>query len=284
MKYILLNTLVATVLLQSAGRADLTFYMADGNDATENHLIKYSSTTGFSSVPIHDSTGDVYGWPSDFEKVGSTVYGIDTYTHRLYTIDFDSGLIDLIGSPNTNSSMSGLAYDPFSDRMYLSSRDQFNIQTINLNTGQTTFLFKDRAQLINVHGLAFNPADRLLYGQSRASGNLLAIDPVAKTVTPLFNMSDGTGSFFDELTFFDGELYGNWVNGIGLNQTTAQLRQIDLMTGGTVDVGPLVTGISAHSLFIVSVPEPSMIPIFLALTGIAIGGRCMMSRYGWTAV
>ena len=107
-------------LVPHTARADLVFYMADGNNATENHLIKYDSSSGFSSQPIRDAIGDVYGWPSDFELVGSTVYGIDTYQRILYTIDLDQALITQVGSPNNqNSSMSSLAYDPFSDTMYL---------------------------------------------------------------------------------------------------------------------------------------------------------------------
>jgi hypothetical protein len=246
--------------------------MADGNNATENHVIKYSSSSGFSSAPLHDATGTGWGFPTDFEQVGTSVFGIDANFRRLFTIDLDSGLIAPIGGPNGNSSMSALAYDPLLGRMYLASKDQFNIQTINLTTGATTFLFKNTSQLIDLRSLAFNTANRLLYGQSVGTGNLLAIDPIAKTVTPLFNMSDGSGGFYDELTFFNGELYGTWVNGMGTQQTTGQLRHINLATGATANIGPLVTDVSAHSLFIVSIPEPSMLPIFLALTGMVVGG------------
>ena len=136
---------------------------------------------------------------------------------------------------------------------------------------------------MNVRGLAFNTADHLLYAQSAASGNLMTIDPVSKSITTLFNMSDGSGGFYDELTFFNGELYGNWVNGSGPNQTTAQLRRIDITTGATTDIGPLVTDISAHSLFIVSIPEPSMVPIFLALGGLVVGRRRIVGWFGRTA-
>jgi hypothetical protein len=246
--------------------------MADGNNATENHVIKYSSSSGFSSAPLHDATGTGWGFPTDFEQVGSLVYGVDAAYRRLFTVNLDSGLITPVGGPNGNSSMSALAYDPFLDRMYLASKDQFNIQTINLATGATTFLFKDTSQLIDVRSLAFNPADGLLYGQSVGTGNLLAMNPIAKSVTPLFNMSDGSGGFYDEMTFFNGELYGTWVPGMGSLQTTGQLRRINLATGATTDIGPLVPDVSAHSLFIVSIPEPSMLPIFLALTGLVVGG------------
>ncbi len=262
------------LLLPQAASADLVFYMADGNNATENHLIKYDSSSGFSSQPIHDSIGDVYGFPSDFERVGSTVYGIDTYTRILYTIDLDQALITQVGNPNaSNGSMSSLAYDPLSDSMYMVSRNQMNLYTLDFrNTAQQTYLFGNSA-LQDVRGLAFNPADNLLYAQSAATGNLLTIDPITKQVNALFNLSDGMGGFYDELQFFNGQLYGNWVNGMGAAQTTAQLRRIDINTGSTTNIGPLVTEISAHALFIVSVPEPSMVPIFLALTGIALGGR-----------
>jgi hypothetical protein len=263
-------------LAQSA-RADLVFYMADGNHGTENHLIKYHSGSGFSSKPILDAQGNAYGWPSDLERVGSQVYGIDTHARILFTIDLDQALISPVGSPVGNGSMSSLAYDPYSDTLYMTAFNQTNVFSLDRSTGQQTYLFKNAA-LENVRAIAFNLADSLLYAYSAATGNLMTVDPVSKAVATLYNMYDGTGAFFDELTFHEGELYGSWVNGSGLDQTTAQLRRIDLATGNMTNIGPLVTDVSAHSLFIVSVPEPSMVPVFLALTGIVAGRRRIV---GW---
>jgi hypothetical protein len=263
-------------LSPSIASADLDFWVADGNGATENHLVKYNSTTGITSVPLLDSQNQIYGWPSDLIRVGSTIYGIDTAHRSFYTLNGDSGLVTPIGTFALGSA-SGLAYDVSNDVMYVSSYSQSNLFTLNRTTGATD-LWLHHSALQSIRGIAFNNANGLLYAVSLA-GNILSIDPVSKSVqTAVTPVNDVPGSFYDELAFFNGELYAPYV---GANYSTAQVRKIDLTTGAVTDIGPLLTDVSAHTVVINSVaaiPEPSMVPA-LAVLAIVVVLRVKLKHY-----
>jgi hypothetical protein len=268
--------LALSTLIPSPASADLDFWVADGNGPTEDHLVKYNSTTGITSVLLRDSNNTIYGWPSDLIRVGGTVYGIGTATRSFYSLDGNTGLVTPIGTMGV-SDASGLAYDATNSVMFVSSYSQRNIFTLDVATGATNLWLHNTA-LENIRGIAFNSANGLLYAVSLA-GNILSIDPVSKSVqTAVTPANEVPGSFYDELTYFEGEMYAPYVD---MAYSTAQVRRIDLSTGAVTNIGPLLTGVSAHTVVmnsVAAIPEPSMVPA-LAVLAIVVVLRVKLKHY-----
>ena len=284
MKYFVLLTLLSGVVLPQAARADLVFYVADGDDAREDHLVKYDSSQPgpdkTSSMLMRDASNSIYNYPSDFVSVGGVVYGADRSRSNLYTVDLSTAIVTAIGSTGVGS-MSGMAWAPGLGKVYGSAENTNNIYSVNTSTGQWTFDYGN-SLLSGVTGLAYG--NNLLYAFSKTSGKLISVDPSLNNNNPnktveLVQLAqpNGAGGHFEELEFFNGQLYGAWYT-FGTNTTTeaVQLKMIDINTGSTTSIGNLVEDAVGHALLMVSVtsvPEPSMIPIFLALTGLAVGRR-----------
>lgn len=259
-------------------RADLVFYTGDGNFATEDQMIKYSSSTGISSYDMIDSNGTTYGWPTDFQRVGSQIYGIDAgYRQLMLFDDIDTGLWNPVGLPeqsDTGMIMSSLAYDPVDDRLYRAMENKTRIDLVNrTNNVRSTFLIDPQLTLIKA--MAFDEVNRRLLAFTADTGKMLSIDPDTKAITELFTLDVSQG-YFDEITYHNGELYGMWVN---LQQTTGQLQHINATNGATSNLGPVLAG-SLHALYIASVPEPSMFAFFGVLTVGIVGIRWFNRRRG----
>jgi hypothetical protein len=61
-------------------------------------------------------------------------------------------------------------------------------------------------------------------------------------------------AFYDELTEYEGGLYGmlRWEgDAVGYSQ----IHRIDTTTGDTIELGPVVSHVSAHALVLLSLPE-----------------------------
>lgn len=253
-----------------AGRAILDFWTADGNGAVEDHVVTYDEVNGLGAIgPLHNTSGNTYGWPSDLISVGGTVYGVDTYWERIYTLDPATGIVTALtaslGSGSWDTRLGSLAYDPASDRIYsvdwrpvsgtlnkLFAVDRGTGATIPPGGGPllTNLPFKD------VRGLAWDETSSLLYVYDDDKAEIHTLDPsdgsTAFVVAP--DLGTGTDAFFDELQFFDGELYGMlswWDQGTKIGQ----VQRIDLGTGDTTPIGPEISNTDGHSLLIYSVGD-----------------------------
>ncbi len=269
------------VTLFGLGRADgaelIDFWMADGNAHQEDHLVKYNSNTGVSTVQLSGS-----GWPSDLVRVGAEVYGVDTALHQLYTLNPDTGVASHVGVPTVHEGLGALAYDATGDVLYGVDWDPTfaasDLISFDRQTGAATVLQSLGPSMRNVHGLAFRDADQLLYAVDVPTNALRTIDPSTGAVDFVATLTNDPFGFYDELTFFDGKLYGSYVYFLG--PQWGQVRRIDLGTGNTIDIGPPIANVSAHSLVINSVPEPSTFGMLLGAwcLGAALIGRDRLHR------
>ncbi len=97
----------------------LDFWTADGDGAAEDKLIKSSSVSGRTDVgPLKSPSGQVYGWPSDYERIGGVVYGIETFHKFVYTLNADTGVCTPLANNTGYTRVFGLAYDAPHDKLY----------------------------------------------------------------------------------------------------------------------------------------------------------------------
>ena len=246
-------------------RSPLNFIVGDGDHATENDFLEYSSDTGLTVIQQPMTTGGVrYNWPGDTVRVGALDYVIDTGKRQLYTVDFLTSIATPVGPaqpPGSWEWMTCMAYDSLADKLYvvdgldkqLLEFDQVTgaVSTVGvpLTTGGTNYWF--------IKGLAYDVAADLLVAFDDNTETLFTIDQNnGAAVQHLVNLPTGPDALYDELQYHNGELYGcfrSFDNGTLI--WSAQLRRIDTTTGATEDVGPPVVDISAHALLVVSVPE-----------------------------
>jgi len=255
----------------------LDFWVADGNGTTENHLIKYNSDRGITSVQLIGS-----GWPSDLIRIGTDIYGIDTAFKQLYTLNPDTGQTTYLGSPTVYGGLGALAYDAANDILYSVDWDPGSVGsdliTFDRTTGAATFeqtliISPPFNHLRHVRGLAYNTADNLLYASSVTVGNIYSVDPVTGDVNYVTTPTNDLAGIYDELTFFNGDLYAPY-SYFQSGSQWVQIRLIDLATGLTTDYGPPIQDVSAHSLIVNSVPSgPILIPVpATAWLGVALLG------------
>jgi hypothetical protein len=81
------------------GLAPVRFWLADGDGANENFVIRYDEDLGQSTLLLSDGV-NIVGWPSDILRIDGTLYGIDTFFQQIYTIDNEvTGDVTFLGSP-----------------------------------------------------------------------------------------------------------------------------------------------------------------------------------------
>lgn len=237
----------------------LEFWVADGNGATEDMLIKYNEWTGITAVgPItsNENPPRVFGFPSDLQRVGSLIYGIETYHRQFYVLNPDTGLATVLGPKTVQTELMSLAYDPASDRMYAIDVASDKLVWINRYTGATANVGLIGAVFGNTRALAFDRISGLLYAadynKTTKLTTLYTIHPANVRINVVMVLPTNAMMAYDELDFYRDELYGVLSIGPGLS---CQVQHIDLETGVVTNVGPIIPNVSAHSLVMQSMPE-----------------------------
>ncbi len=253
--------------LQSSvlNRSLLHYILADGDHATENDFLEYRSDVGVTVIAQPSTMGGIlYNWPSDIVRIGGLDYVIDTGKRQLYTVDLTTSVATQVGSPLPPGSyewMTCLAYDTAAGKLYgVDGLDkqllEFNVNNGNvtpvgnpLTTGGQPYWF--------IKGLAYDEVNDILVAVDGNTETLLTIDQHNNAATQhVVNLPAGPDALYDEIQFFNGELYGSFRYFDNQTQLwNAQLRRIDPATGLTEDVGPPVLDISAHALMILGIPE-----------------------------
>jgi hypothetical protein len=241
------------------GATPLDYWTADGNGATENYLVAYSSATGTSSVgPMRTSGGTVYGFPGDLVRVGATVYGIDVSQRRLYTLDPGTGIVTPIGSPwsSSHAAVECLAHDPVGDRFFAVDRLSGQLLRIDRATAIVTPIgIQTLLAWPSIRSLAWRDSDAKLYAVDQGSDQLVRIDPATGTGTAILTLASDPDRRIEELQFVSDRLYAmNDLDTAG-GLATAQLQRIRLTDGQATNLGPVVMDVSAHALLVNSLPE-----------------------------
>ncbi len=240
------------------GGTPLSWWTADGNGATENCMVKYSDQTGVTSVgPLRTTGGTVYGYPTDFARVGGTVYGIDAFFRQLYLLDPVTGIVTPIGPPwpAQYASVQSLAYDAAGDRLF--SVDQSTGQLLRINRSNGALILVGNATLAayaQVHSLGWRASNSRLYAVDQATQAILGIDPATGAPTIVSHIANA-GARIEELEFVGDRMYG--VNALhnGASIFAAQLQRISPGFGLAQNLGPVVYQVSALCLLVNSVSE-----------------------------
>ncbi len=160
-----------------------------------------------------------------------TLYAVDS-ARVIYTIDPATGVKTPIGnvSPNAGTT-AGLAYDPTSNTVYLTSTNNDSLYTLDLATGAATLVGSYGVDVF-MHGLEWDSSTGTLYGASSSPNTFYNIS----TATGLATEVGGMG-----LTSFTNLGYDS-VNDrmYATNSSTDSFYSIDRSTGALSLIGPLL--------------------------------------------
>jgi hypothetical protein len=241
------------------GGTPLDYWIADGNGLTENDLIKYDDLTGVTAVgPLRTSGGGTFGFPTDFVRIGPTVYGVDALRRQIYTLDPATGIVAPIGTawPAMYADVESLAYDPIGDRLFAVDRTTAQLLLIDRSNNTLTPIgTRTLAAYPQIHSLAWRAATGMLYAEDQDSRALLTIDPVMGRPTPVAYLPADPHGRIEELEFVGDRLYGVKAFDAGSSPFAAQLQRISPGYGYTQDVGPVINQVSALALLVNSLPE-----------------------------
>jgi hypothetical protein len=240
-------------------------------DTDTQELFVVSPTNGTASLV---GSFGVSGFMADlaYDAVGDVLYGTTTGTDNLYTINRTTGAATLIG-PLGQSFMHSLAYDNVSRILYgisFSISDDpisSTLYRISTTTGQATPIGNVgvASEAGNpIFGLAFNPADRFLYGsftnplvEGDIEGGIYRIDPNTGNGTFLFSSLPLADLAFHPET---GVLFGI-DNGNG--SVADSLHTVDLATGIATQVGLTGLGNNLGLEFVSVIPEPGSLALLI---------------------
>jgi hypothetical protein len=235
----------------------LSFWVADGDGATEDRLLQWHDQTGLTSVgPLNDGNGKTYGWPSDFEEINGVVYGVETFHKKLYTLDAVTGLCTPVGGKQGYSRLFGLSYDAQSGKLYAVDQSSRKLLTLDPTTGAATVVLTLPSSFTDIRGIAFCGGDGKVYFCDDATETLQRVDPASKVVEHVLDLNDGPNAKVDEIEFHAGALFCSYRTfDPGTSLWSMQLARIDLVDEIAIPYGPVIPDCSAHSLLIKSVPE-----------------------------
>ena len=244
---------------QVIGGTPLDWWTADGNGITENHVVFYNSTSGVSSVgPLRTAGGQIHGFPGDLVRVGATVYGIDVFLRRFYSLDPATGIVTPIGPAWSASyaSVESLAYDPVGDDLYAVDRVAGQLLSIDRATGVVTPIGSQTLLAwTSIRSLAWRESDARLYAVDQATDQLVRIVPATGAGTAIVTLAAEPTRRIEELQFVADKLYAvNDQESLG-SVVAAQLQRIRLADGQPTDLGPEILDVSAHSLLVNTLPE-----------------------------
>jgi len=242
-----------------SGRSPLAYWVADGNGASEDMLVRYPGTGDGDHIgPLRTVNGKRLGWPGDLVRVGERVEGVDVAERRIYEVDLATGecLPITPALPALWQALQSLAYDPVGDRLF--SFDEVEGQLISIEPG--TGLVKridvpglDRRH--SVRSLAYDPALRVLFAMDSDAERLIVVEPDLGLVAGEMALALPPDTKVEELQFFAGELYGMLGYLEAGNLVAGQLLRINTRTGGISNVGERMEEVSPHALLVESVPE-----------------------------
>lgn len=239
------------------GLSPIDFWVADGNTLPDvaNRVRKYSSVTGHVAVgPMQTSAGVIHGFPGDFININGTIYGVDQGRRDLYTIDPATAVVTPIGSPWSYPNMGSLAYDAAQDLLYGIDYNSHFLFKINRTTAVTTpFILlplNDVHSMEYVNGF-FYVIDNATQALYRFVGNPNNIQLTQMCALPC---NTAAGELYDELAYYRGAFYASFHSGLGTSQF-GRVRRIDIATGQTTDIGPLIPNTNVHAMLINSMPE-----------------------------
>jgi len=241
------------------GGTPLSFWTADGNGYYENYLVKYHEQIGLTSAgPLRIASGGNFGYPTDFVRVGATVYGIDGLRRMLYTLDGQTGIVTPIGTawPALFRGVESLAYDAAGDRLFAVDRASRQLLRIHRGTGTLTPVgAATLAAYPEVRSLAWNPGNSRLYAVDQSTRTLLSIDPATGVPSIVSIMAPESHARIEELEFVGDRLYGIQAIDNGTSLVSAQLQRISPDSGATQNLGPRLSPVSALCLLLNSIPE-----------------------------
>jgi hypothetical protein len=244
-----------------AGGTPLEWWTADGNGPTEDMLVGYHESSGAAAPgSLSTGAGKTYGWLGDIVDVGGTAVGNSVLSRELFSIDLATATCTPLTAPWSAQwgAVHSLAYDAVGDRLFAVDAGARQLLLIDRATGSAGKV--GNATLASwplVRSLAYDPGLDRLYAVDQPTSSLLAVSPVTGAATFLTTVAPMPGTRIEELAFVDGQLYAVHGREDGGMLNRAQLQRLDLTTGEAVDLGPELQSVSAHCLFLVSLPEAS---------------------------
>jgi hypothetical protein len=233
------------------------FWVADGDGANEDKLMKWNDVTGLTAVgPLKNAGGQLYGWPSDLERVQGIVYGLETFHRRLYILDATTGLCTDAGPALSYTRLFGMSYDSTHNKLYAVDQKTRKLLELDRSNALPTVVTTLPAAHSDIRGLAYRAADDKIYYCDNATETLQRIDPVTKVIEHVLDLNDGPDAIVDEIEFWEGELFCSYRSyDTNTDIWSAQLARIDLEEEIAIPYGPVIQDVSAHSFVLHSLPE-----------------------------
>jgi hypothetical protein len=233
----------------------LDVWLADGEGPNENRIVLVDSVRGVRVVgPLRTLGNRVFAFPSDLERIGDQVFGVDTYRRQLFQLALEGARVRPIGETSSHRALHALAYDAVGDVLYAVDSNANELLIADRETGS----FASAGVSLpgrNTRGLAFDPDARLLYACDHDLHFLYSIDPATRRWGSIVPLPVEGEAHWDELAFHAGQLVG-LVRRDDASPPYTQLKRIDPRSGAVTDVGPRLPEVSARSLLVHSLPEP----------------------------
>lgn len=153
-------------------------------------------------------------------------------SRALFSIDPLTGAKTQIGTVSANASTTaGLAYDPFTNTVYLTSTGNDSVYTLDIATGNATLIGPYGNSALVMHGLEFDTSTNTLYGVSSHDNGLYIIDKTTgvATLVGTSGLTSFTNLGYDMLT---DTMYAT-------NSGTDSFYTMDRATGAATLIGPL---------------------------------------------
>jgi sugar lactone lactonase YvrE len=163
-------------------------------------------------------------------SAAGTMWALDN-SRNLYNVDINTGVATQVGSISSNAGTTGgLALDPTTGTVYLTSTSLDQLFTLDLLTGAATLVGDYGADVV-MHGLEFDSAGNL-FGGSRAT--LFSIDKNTGGATAV-----GASGIPGIASFLNLGWNPDTSTMYATHSTDDSLYTIDLNTGAATLVGPL---------------------------------------------